>query len=243
METILSLRTVQAILLSAGVFAKNWSKKKTRHGDTCSFITLVSLNGFRCGFVHFELTHQRMIWPEPWIPENLLRTESGGHKAGFVVQKFDVSGILKRRILANYARCVHLSNVFRPCQGLLTERSHPACGKDMACRDDSLLYRQSYKQYFSQKIRSQNFGRKENPRHGDTVSFITLVSLDGFRCGVVNFELTHQRMIWPELWIPENLLRTESGGRKAGFVVQKSHVSRILKMMNFGELRSLRAIV
>ena len=43
------------------------------------------------------------------------------------------------------------------------------------------LYRESYKQYFCQRALSENFGRKENPRHGDTFRSITLVSLDGFR--------------------------------------------------------------
>ena len=50
-------------------------------------------------------------------------------------------------------------------------------------------------------------------------------------------------MIWSERWGPGNLLRAESGKVKVGFVVQKSHVPEILKMKNFGKLRSLRALV
>ena len=50
-------------------------------------------------------------------------------------------------------------------------------------------------------------------------------------------------MIWSERWNPENLLRTESGDLKVGFMVQKLHGPENLKMKNFGELRSLRALV
>ena len=50
-------------------------------------------------------------------------------------------------------------------------------------------------------------------------------------------------MIWSERWGPENLLRTESGKVKVGFVVQNLHVPEILKMKNFDELRLLTALV
>ena len=50
-------------------------------------------------------------------------------------------------------------------------------------------------------------------------------------------------MIWSERRSPENLLRTESGKVKVGFVVQKLHGSEMLKMKNFVGLRSLRALV
>ena len=56
-------------------------------------------------------------------------------------------------------------------------------------------------------------------------------------------ELKHEGMIWPEPWSPEHLWGRESGHVKVGFVVEKSHVSKIFKMKNFDELRSLRALV
>ena len=56
-------------------------------------------------------------------------------------------------------------------------------------------------------------------------------------------ELKHSGMMWSERWSPENLLRTESGDLKVGFVVQKLHVPENLKIKIFGELRSLRALV
>ena len=56
-------------------------------------------------------------------------------------------------------------------------------------------------------------------------------------------ELKRWGMIMSEHWGSENLLRRESGGIKVGFVVQKLHGPENLKMKNFGELRSLRALV
>ena len=130
-------RIVQAILLSEGAFAKCWSKRKSAtwwHGVVHKF---VSLDGFRWGFVNFELTHQRMIWSESWGPDNLLRAESCGSKVIFVVQNPMFLKSWKLWILENYARCVHLSGFFRPCRGLFAERTHPPCGWDMSCGDDS----------------------------------------------------------------------------------------------------------
>ena len=56
-------------------------------------------------------------------------------------------------------------------------------------------------------------------------------------------ELRYQGMIWSEPWSPENLLRTESGNVKVGFVVQKSHGPEKLKIKKVDELRTLRALV
>ena len=56
-------------------------------------------------------------------------------------------------------------------------------------------------------------------------------------------ELKHQGMIWSERWSPENLLRTESGKPKVGFMVQKLHGPEELKMTNVAELHSFRALV
>ena len=56
-------------------------------------------------------------------------------------------------------------------------------------------------------------------------------------------ELKHYGMMWSERWGPQNLLRTESGKVKLGFVVQKLHDPEIVKMNNFDELRPLGALV
>ena len=56
---------------------------------------------------------------------------------------------------------------------MLAERSHPLVVRIWFVGTILSLYRESYKQYFCQRVLSQNVGRKENPRHGDTVSFIS----------------------------------------------------------------------
>ena len=144
------------------------------------------------------------------------------------------------RITLAACNCI---KVFGPAGGRSLSARTPLVVRIWLVETILSLYRESYKQCFCQRVLPQNFGRKENPRHGDTFSSITLVSLDGCRWGLVGFELKHQRLIWPEFWNPDNSLRTESGGSKVGFVVQKSHVSGILKIKNFGELRSLHALV
>ena len=48
--------------------------------------------------------------------------------------------------------------------------------------------------------------------------------------------------MWQTGWGPENLLRTESGEGKVGFVVQKLHGSEILKMQNFALGARFRAL-
>ena len=183
-----------------GVLSQNVRRTENpRHGDTFSFIILVSLDGFRWGFVSFELKNQRMIWPEPWSRKKLLRTESCGSKVGFMVQKSHVSETWKWSIWANYARCGTCLKFFGPAGGCSLSTRFPLVVGIWLVETILSLYRQSYKQYFCQRVRSQNVGRRENPRHGDTFSFISLVSLDGFRWGFANFQLKHEEWYGPSL--------------------------------------------
>ena len=84
--------------------------------------------------------------------------------------------------------------------------------RQMACRDDPLIVSRIVQAIFSFAGGSKrNFRRKEKIESGDTFWFITLVLSDGFRYRFVNFELKHQGLIWFKPWLPQNLLRIESG--------------------------------
>ena len=184
-----------------------------------------------------------MIWSKRWSPENLLRRESGEIKVGFVVQKPHVSGILKMKNFGGYARWGHLSKFFRPCRGLLAERSHPLMEGDMACGDDSFFVSRIVQAIFLSQGAFAKFWSKRKSATWwhvliHNLGFAGWISLGFRRCGVNTL-----RNDMPRALSAEDLLRTESGGVKVGFVVQNMHVLEIFKLKNFGEWHSLRALV
>ena len=80
-----------------------------------------------------------MIWSERWALQNLLRTESGGIKVGFVVQKLHGPEILKMQNFALGARFRALSYISPVLPGGRSLRARVLLWQDVACGDDSFI--------------------------------------------------------------------------------------------------------
>ena len=106
-----------------------------------------------------------MIWSERWAPQNLLRTESGSIKVGFVVQKLHGSEILKMQNFALGARVRALSYIFPALPWAARYALASSCGRIWFVETIPSLYRGSYKQSFlSPGRRSEMLDDKKKSR-------------------------------------------------------------------------------
>ena len=135
-----------------------------------------------------------------------------------------------------------MCRIFRPCRGLLAERSHPLGRGYSLWRRFFLCIGNRTSNLFVtgrfRKILVEKNIRDMVTRFVHNFSFAQWMSLWFRQCGI-----KHEGMIWSERWGPEHLLRTESGDLKVGFMVQQLHGPEILRVKNIDEFRSLRAHV
>ena len=127
-----------------------------------------------------------MLWYNAWRPENLWEEESGNIKVGVGDQFGSKSGISE---IMTFSLLIAFLDRFQAlnCSWVLAGANFIALRRrvwylDVACRDDSCCCaEESYKQSFCHGAWSRNFGRRENPRHGDTFRVIARDQPDGFR--------------------------------------------------------------